>query len=261
MKSPFKYSGGKTKEIPFIETLLPTCYDNVVEPFSGSAAVSFFLEKPSVVCDTRLNNIATFRSIRDNFDDLNDWCERLRGMSQEELKDVYYYQRDEMFDKCETDLDYAKRWIVLRQLAFSGMDRINSKNGKFNAPFGWYKKFTTNLNKEHSEFLKKCVLMNDDFEVALGYANEKSFIFLDPPYYGRNSDYGGDYSENLHKRIYDGIKNISSSFMIVHVDCDMYRDLYEKDFNIVEKEYTYSQNFKGRDNKKSFVKHLYITNY
>ena len=48
--------------------------------------------------------------------------------------------------------------------------------------------------------------------------------------------------------------------MIVQCDDPFYRDRY-KNFTIVDKNYTYSQNFKGRLAKDSKVSHLYITNY
>ena len=265
MKPIFKYSGGKSRELKTIKKLIPNNFNRVIEPFAGSVAVSFGIEKPMVLNDIRHNNMATFRAVQNKeyFEQLMGWVSHLSTLAVDELEKVYYEQRDGMWQKCETDLDYAKRWIVIRQLTFSGIDRINTKTGKFNAPFGWYKKFNCNLSSEHHELLKKSTLLEGDFTQAFDISQEDDFIFLDPPYFKRNSAYGGDYDEKdqqLHKDILDQCKKTKSKWMMVHIDCPLYRELYSE-FNIYEKDFAYSQNFKGRDNSSSKVVHLYITNY
>lgn len=264
MRPIFKYSGGKSKELKKIKSHLPFSFDRVVEPFAGGAAVGFGLEKPMILNDIRHNNMATYRAVqnKESFNKLMEYCEHLRTLDQDQLNTIFYEQRDGMWEKCETDLDYAKRWITIRQLCFSGMDRINTKTGKFNAPNGWYKKFNTNLSIDHHLLLNESILLEGDFEKAFDLATENDFIFLDPPYYQRNSDYGGDYSDedDLHHRIMERCKTTKAKWMMVHIDCPLYRDLY-KDFTTIEKEFSYSQNFKGRDNTGNKVNHLYIINY
>jgi len=263
MKPIFKYSGGKTKEISVIKNLMPDFYSRIVEPFAGSAAISFYFEKPMVLSDIRENNIRTFAAIKStDFEKVFYYVEWLKTLDQLTLKKEYYYQRDEMFDKCVDDVDVAKRWITIRQLCFSGMDRTNNKTGKFNAPFGWYDKFACSLTVAHHNLLQDAILISDDYTMALTASSINDFIFIDPPYFERNSKYGGSYEDNkkFHIKIRDDLRTIKNDWMIVHIDCPLYRDIY-KDFNINEKQFKYSQNFKGRDNTKSKVNHLYITNY
>jgi len=272
MKPIFKYSGGKSKELKLIKQLLPNNFDEikrVVEPFAGSAAVAFGLEKPAIISDVRENNIKTFEAVRDNFDEVFNYIEDIKNKIDEYdessytefLMEEYYRQRDEMFG-CTDPVDIAKRWILLRQLCFSGMDRINEKTGKFNVPFAWYKKLTCNLSKEHSDLLKEWELILGDWCIAYDKATSEDFVFLDPPYYNRNSEYGGDYQDNeqLHIDIAEKFFSSPAKSMMVHIDCPLYRDLY-KDATIYEKPFTYSQNFMARDNSKSKVNHLYIMNY
>lgn len=273
MKPIFKYSGGKSRELKLIKKLLPNNFDEkinrVVEPFAGSAAVAFGLEKPAIISDLRENNIKTFEAVRDNFNEIYDYIENIKKEANnhteekytEFLNGEYYRQRDEMFGTTDP-IDIAKRWILLRQLCFSGMDRINNKTGKFNVPFGWYKKLTCNLSKEHSDLLKTWDLILGNWTDAYDKADKNDFTFLDPPYYNRNSEYGGDYVDNeqLHIDIAKKFFSNPSKAMMVHIDCELYRDLY-KDAIIYEKPFTYSQNFKSRDNSKSKVNHLYIMNY
>lgn len=261
MKPLFKYSGGKSREFSFISKHLPLEFDRIIEPFAGSGAVSFLLEKPAILSDLRENNIKTFIGVRDHYDEIRKYFDTLSVKTIEELEKEYYLQRDTNFGVSEP-VDVAKRWIVLRQLCFSGMDRINGKTGKFNVPFGWYPNFKSNLSKKHSHYLKTCELIHGDWKLAYEKATENDFIFLDPPYYNRNSEYGGDYvdSENLHIEIADWFSKMPGKAMMVHIDCPLYRDLY-KNHTIIEKPFKYSQNFKGRESKGSKVNHLYIVNY
>ena len=260
MKPIFKYSGGKSREAKLITSLAPFAFDRVIEPFAGSGAIAFHLEKPCILGDTRLNNVATLRAVRDNFEEVNSYIEHIRTLNIEDREKEYYIQRDDNFE-VEDDISIAKRWILLRQQCFSGMDRIGKK-GKFNVPFGWYKSFTCNLNINHSKFLKNSELLLQGYEDTFDLVKKDDFVFLDPPYYKRNSEYGGDYDDNaiFHAEIADKFRKTIGKAMMVHIDCPLYRDLY-KDYNIIDKPYTYSQNFKGREAKDNKVKHLYITNY
>jgi DNA adenine methylase len=262
MKPIFKYSGGKTKELKRIKEILPKKINRVIEPFAGGAAVSFDLEKPSILCDIRSNNIVTYRAVRDHFDEVSSYLDTIKSIQDiKELEKIYYYQRDQKF-RTEDPIEVAQRWIILRQLCFSGMDRINKGDGKFSVPFGWYKKFQTSLSKNHRDFLQNCDLILGDWKEAFDKGVEDDFTFLDPPYYNRNSEYGGDYEDNeqLHIDIAERFKNSPSNCMMIHIDCPLYRELYEG-YPIITRSHTYSQNFKGRDNTNQKVSHLYITNY
>jgi DNA adenine methylase len=262
MKPIFKYSGGKSKEIKIIEKYLPQAINRVIEPFSGSAALSFHLEKESIISDVRENNIITFEKVRDNFDEIHSKLDEIKKIKDiKELERIYYFYRDEKF-QTKNQVEQAIRWIVLRQLCFSGMDRINKSNGKFSVPFGWYKKFNCNLDTRHKDFLQKSEIILGDWKVSFDMGEKDDFIFLDPPYFNRNSEYGGDYvdGEDLHIQISERFKNSKSNCFLIHVDCELYRNLYEG-YNIIEKPFTYSQNFKGRNNSNQKVNHLYIYNY
>jgi len=102
------------------------------------------------------------------------------------------------------------------------------------------------------------------FDKTIDEVENGDWIFLDPPYYERNSKYEVDSdagsSETFHIEIFDKIKDLKQPWLFVHLDCDLYRDLY-KDFNIHSNDYFYTQNFKGKGIKNGSVKHLYITNY
>nr|DAO71565.1 MAG TPA: DNA adenine methylase [Caudoviricetes sp.] len=261
MKPCFKYSGGKTKELKNILPL-PEFTGYFIEPFAGGAAVAFALERPSILTDIRDNVIVFYEQLRDNPDEILDTIELWKTMDINEREKLYYTLRDDFYGTSDKMMQ-ALRWLFIRQQVFSGMDRVNS-SGKMNAAFGWYKNFTTNTSMAHSDFLKKCVIKKQSFVDTISQASEDDFIFLDPPYLERNSDYGNDNddgrSEKLHRELADALKTTKAKWLLIHSDCELYRELY-KDYSIKLNGHCYSQNFKGRDNSNSKVQHLYISNY
>lgn len=94
-------------------------------------------------------------------------------------------------------------------------------------------------------------------------ANERDFVFLDPPYdcifsdYG-NKDYKNGFGEAEHRRLASDFKNISSQTMLVIGKTPLTMELYRK-YIIEEYDKNYSVNIKNRF--KSAAKHLIITNY
>ena len=98
MKAPFKYSAGKSREAKLIASLAPIFYDRVIEPFGGSAALSFYLEKPAIIGYTRLNSIFTLRAIRDHWEDIEDYIEHVKQLTIVEREAEYYIQRDNYYN-------------------------------------------------------------------------------------------------------------------------------------------------------------------
>ena len=54
----------------------------------------------------------------------------------------------------------------MRQLCFSGMERYNSE-GKFNVPFGHYKKMSCNLSPDHHNFFTKKATISIQMQLIL----------------------------------------------------------------------------------------------
>jgi len=265
MKPIFKYSGGKTRELKIIDGIIQhQKFKRIIEPFVGGGAFSFHQEKPALISDTRTNNIDVYKAVKDitQFNILVEEIEKIKIITDvEKLEKIYYYWRDEKFNNCNSLWEKALRWIVIRQLCFSGMDRINKKTGKFNVPFGWYNKFNTKLDIKHHNLIKTWDIQECSFEKSIEQSNIDDFIFLDPPYLDRNSDYGSDtHSMDLHKRLFDYLKNTSSKWLLIHSNHLFYEKTY-KNFNILKNDFKYASQWKGRIQKDREVKHLYITNF
>ena len=270
LKPLVKYQGGKARELKTITKRMPKEFNRIVEPFCGGAALSFYFEKPAVLCDTNWEVINLYNQIADNQGQrrITTFMDRLRGKDHDELEQYFYNSRNLINQKHDHDAitlwQRAQSYMIVRQLCFSGMERYNA-NGEFNVPFGHYKKFSWNLTYDNSGryqyMLLKSIILHGDFEQALSLATEDDFVFLDPPYLDRLGYHSGDGGDDLHSRLFSILKDAPYKWMIVHSDHEFYREAY-KDFHIMTKDFQYAQRFgKDKDHTGAKVQHLYITNY
>jgi len=289
MKPIIKYQGGKTKELPLIKQLLPPQFSRVVEPFCGGAAVSFGLGYPALMSDINRDVINLYSVVANAelYPQLQLKVDYLKGLEHDDLERKFYAAREAINQPwdCVDQLQRALSYIIVRQLCFSGMERYNAK-GEFNVPFGHYKKLSCNLSPDHHNFLsKKCVFRYGSFVDLFDQINADDFVFIDPPYLERLGYTEGDGGLTLHEDLLGCLKATQGKWMIIHSDHEFYRESY-KDFNIIEKDFTYAQRFgkeinkseapkidsfiEGENQKKkkplkdhsgAKVKHLYVTNY
>jgi len=265
MKKLFKWPGGKTKELKIIKQMMPKQFDRVVEPFAGAATLSFDLEMPCWVNDIYNDIPILYNVVGDSnlYPILQDHLDEGKDLGKDELVALFYQCRDYLNDRIngKDPLVRAFSFIVERQLAITGMLRFNRK-GELNASFGhgYYETLSHNLTKKHHIFVHdKMKITNMDFESCIKQCEIGDFIFVDPPYVDR-AGYESNFKMDDHIRLCNTLGKTKAKWMLIHVDCEEYRDWY-KAFNIVDNPFQYSQNWGKRINKNANVKHLYITNY
>ena len=262
MKPIVKYQGGKTRELPLIKSLLPKTYDTVLEPFAGGAAVSFALADRCILNDMNDALINMYQQVSHptTFHDIFSHVNWLKTLEHDDLSVEYYKARDYINGRHDDPYTWATSYITVRQLCFSGMERYN-KAGKFNVPFGHYKKFSCNLDWNHMKFLHQSgsSIYHGDFEPIFDMATEDDFIFIDPPYLDRLGYAHG--SDTLHERLVSCMKRSKAKWMFIHSDNDFYRDALS-DYHIFYKQFGYAQRFgKNKNHDASQVSHMYVTNY
>jgi DNA adenine methylase len=279
LKPIFKYSGGKSKELKFINTILPNSYERIIEPFVGGGAFFLSNDKPAIINDNNPLVINFYKVVSDTnlFSQLMEKYNNAsklgldNSQSKEQLRSTsgnlcnLYYEARSCINKNNSnsaDVELAFSFLVVRQLAFSGMHR-QDKNGNFNVPFGWYKKLSSTIKQEHHNKLKDTQINFGSFEESMKNLIETDFIFLDPPYLERAGykDTTGTTSEELHIQLNQILKNTKAKWMVIHTDIPLYRELYSG-YNFISKDFNYSQRFgKDKDHSSADTKHIYITNY
>jgi len=196
---PFlRWAGGKRQLLSTIIPALPADFDfnknRFFEPFVGGGAVMFSLAShqtavqlgaprrkrnlPLVINDVNEDLVATYRTIRENVDDL---VSELRIEAKAITAADYYKMRDRAVS---TDLERAVRMIYLNRLSFNGLYRVNSA-GKFNVPYANLANPTV-LDEARlracSMWLKQVEIRNGSYVAAVTDAKAGDVVYLDPPY-------------------------------------------------------------------------------
>jgi DNA adenine methylase len=254
-----KWSGGKSDEIKEILKYIPSNYNKYIEPFVGGAALYWYLcPSNAVINDVHNELIAFYKSIKDgNILKIKEFMDNNKND-----EDTYYRIRDTY--ETSNDLDVAQRFYYIRKTCFRGMMRYNS-NGKFNIPFGKYDNINYNDLDNHcyEDVLKNTDIYNVSYDKIFElYNDENNFVFLDPPYDSKFTDYGYcSFDREEHKKLANLFKNTKNKCLMIIGKTDFISELYN---GYIKAEYKKKYRFKlhsGRIGDEINTTHLVITNY
>jgi DNA adenine methylase len=216
---PVKCQGIKTKLVPFILSSIewtPTNEARWIEPFLGSGVVAFNLAPPrALLSDTNRHIITFYKGIQSgelNRESVRDFLIS-EGKKLAEQGADFYYQVRERFNTHGSPFDF----LFLNRSCFNGVMRFNSK-GKFNVPFGhkphrFTQAYITKVVNQIGWAAKQMRDKDWEFRVArwgeaLAEARPDDFVYLDPPYIGRHTDYYNAWNESEAVRLATAAKNL-----------------------------------------------------
>ena len=263
----FSYAGNKREEVEHIYNKLDlNNIDTIVEPFCGSCAVSYYIWTQNkdknykyILNDLDNNLIDLLRLIKDgNYKDVEDDVNKKR-------EEILTYGDD--MDKAKKKyLEYIKNGTV--NCYFIGHKYYTLRPGLF--PIKNFNTFNKNIDLSSYpvyEFITTAdiELYNEDANKIIDkYDNDKSFIFLDPPYIAScNNFYSTDTGENIgniyEKLYYKKLNNFKCKIMICHENNWLFKILF-KDYINNDDEYSkkYQNTIKG---KKTTTTHICVKNY
>ena len=243
LAAPFlKWVGGKRQLIPLIVKHLPKNIKDLKysEPFIGGGAVFFHLQpQNAIVNDSNKELINVYNVIKNHLNEL------IQDLKKHENNADYFYHirgldRKDNFQKL-TDIERASRIIYLNKTCYNGLYRVNSA-GEFNAPFGRYK--NPNIVNEPTlkavnKFLNanNIIIRNDDYASTIDEINEKTFVYLDPPYFpiSEKSNFTGyvqggwDMYDQIRLREFcDQLNERGVKFLLSNSAAPFIRDQYKK---------------------------------
>ena len=202
---PIKCQGIKTKLVNFIASNVAwEGKGKWVEPFVGSGVVLLNIQpERALATDSNKYIIQLYKEIQSGkiteilaqqfLEDLGDQLKRKGG--------DFYYEIRSRFNKTGSSLDF----LFLNRSCFNGVIRFNSK-GEFNVPYGhkperFRQAYITKI--VHQITWVRKVLRNKDWEFkAQNWRNTLSdlspddFVYLDPPYIGRHTDYYNSWNDD-----------------------------------------------------------------
>lgn len=229
---PIKIQGIKTKLIPMIKKNVLLSEKTVwIEPFVGSGVVGFNVAPPNAVfADINPHIIEFYNQIKEG--EITSY--RVREFLEKEGEilskndSAYYYEVRDRFNQKHNPLDF----LFLNRSCFNGMIRFN-KDFKFNVPYGhkpqrFSKAYITKIVNQvaHVEDLLKrnnWKFLCQSFEQTIKLANDKSFIYCDPPYIGRHVDYYDSWNEESEITLCQELLASKAEFMLSTWDHNDYR--------------------------------------
>ncbi len=271
--TPFlKWVGGKRQLMPSIVELLPKNIKvlNYVEPFIGGGAVLFHLQpQNAVINDFNEELINVYDVVKNNLNEL------ISDLKKHKNDPEYFYEirgldRSNDFENL-TPVERASRIIYLNKTCFNGLYRVNNA-GEFNSPFGRYK----NPNIVNEPTLKavnkylnnnNVIIRNDDYATVLEELDERTFVYLDPPYHpiSESSNFTGYVQGGWNifdqVRLRDACDKLTEKgikFLLSNSSAPQIQDLYEN-YRVTTVKANRAINSNGAD--RGEVNEVLIRNY
>lgn len=219
---PIKIQGIKTRAIlPIRQNLNWDGRGRWVEPFLGSAVVLLNIEpKRAVVGDTNPHIIEFYKSIQNgilNHESVRLYLER-EGAKLSQTGEDHYYQIRNRFNQEGNPHDF----LFLNRSCFNGLMRFN-KAGEFNTPFcrkperyrAAYITKISNQVKWASEKIngKNWEFICSDWSDLMSNIHPEDFVYADPPYMGRYTDYFNSWNENEASELEQALKTLPCRFL------------------------------------------------
>ncbi len=268
---PIKCQGIKTDLVLWIKSKLPK-YDTWYEPFCGSCVVGFNVRATKAVfSDNNPHLINFYQSIKngeltDNI--ARDFLEQ-EGAKLFESEGAYYYDVRSRFNELKSPLDF----LFLNRACFNGLLRFNSKGG-FNTPFcrkpsRFSKSYITKICNQVKN-VESIIKNNDysfiyqDFTDTIKIANSNDFIYCDPPYIARHSDYFTQWDIEKEKLLYLYLRKSNSKFILSTWHSNRFREneviknIWD-DFNIETREHFY--HIGAKEENRNSIKEALLSNF
>ena len=250
---PLKCQGIKTKLVEWIKDHAILQENGTwIEPFMGSGVVGFNIRpNRAVFADINPHIVNFYEAIKDKkitAGIAREFLEKEGELLSKKGEDHYYEVR-ERFNKGGNPLDM----LFLNRACFNGVMRFNKKGG-FNVPFGhkperFAKAYITKITNQ-IKYVSDALGQYDwkfvcqDFIKTISTASQNDFVYCDPPYIGRHTDYFNSWSETSEQELCDALGETSARFILSTWHSNQYRvnaaiEKYASRFTILTREHFY----------------------
>ena len=220
---PVKCQGIKTRLVPFIlSSIRWNGHGRWIEPFVGSGVVAFNLAPPrALLAETNVHLITLYHDIASGVVTAESVREHLRreGRRLAQRGEEHYYEVRSRFNANPSSLDF----IFLNRSCFNGVIRFNKK-GQFNVPFGkkrarFRPAYVTKIANQVA-YLSNLISARDwvfqvsDWRETLDHVQPGDFVYVDPPYIGRHTDYYDRWTEDDASELFRRLLEIPAGFAL-----------------------------------------------
>ena len=207
IKTFLKWAGNKSSVVNYIRPYMSG--SKLIEPFSGSCAVSLKTQFDSYICnDLNPELINIYKLIQNDVDDfiLKTKEYFLNGNDRE----VFDSLRNKFNSTNDID-EKSYLFLYLNRRCFNGLCRYN-KSGKFNVPFGSYSSpyFPEKEIRDFYDYTKnKFEFTNQNYLKCFEKVDSLTTVYADPPYSAltKTADFsnytGSDFNHKDHIELRD----------------------------------------------------------
>jgi DNA adenine methylase len=230
---PAAYIGGKRQLAQRIASMIEQIpHDGYAEVFVGMGGIFFrrkLIPKAEVINDKSGDVATLFRILQRHYPQF-----------METLKFQITSRREfERLERCDpstlTDLERAARFLYLQRLAFGS--KVVGRNFGVDGSGG--SRFNLNhlgsVLEDVHERLAGVVIECLDWSTFIDRYDRPGILFyLDPPYFGSESDYGaGAFRRDDFARIAERLKALCGRFILSINDCQQVREIFSE-FTLIE---------------------------
>lgn len=243
---PFlRWVGGKQLFVARYGHVLPTPRNRYFEPFLGSGAVFFHLQRrlgrplEAVLGDVNVPLVRSYFGVRADSGRVAEALIKLkRGFDDAATPADYYYALRNRFNEQLPSPD-AALFIFINRTCWNGLYRVN-KRGQFNVPIGRLKGElmlpTENDLVNVAASLARVKLKASNWDTTISSARPGDFIFLDPPYFSDLDKGDTKYQRSRfglreHRLLATRLANLSKrgvDFVLTNSSEQDMRDLYRR---------------------------------
>ena len=261
-RSPVRWAGSKRKLLPQLQHLAPKDYGRYVEPFCGSLCLLVALKpEQALVGDINAELVHFYRMIA--------WRPRVVAELAHSLpadSATYYRLRGVSLATLSAE-QRAARFLYLNRFCFNGVYRTNQM-GMFNVARGQHMGSIPDVSEllAFGRLMRRASVRQCDFEDLVADAGYGDFIYLDPPYAGRNVRDRGEYGLGAFKmadmqRLLSAVHAASdrgAKILLSYADLPEVRRLFEH-WNLTRLDVT--RNVSGFAVGRKSVSELILRNY
>jgi len=276
------YIGGKSKIGKWIVEQYPQDMEVYLETFGGMFWCFYNMDlskypnlKKVVYNDFNPLNYNLFKCVQ-NPSELQRALDGIQvqqlGVSQtpDILREQFNIFQTEVFSSGFTcnvpDYETAAKYVYVLTQVFSGSKPETSSfidlKGKYRAK---YLSFRDKLSKPDwvDHFLKITDVENMDFEdVITKYDSDKTYIYLDPPYWKTENYYSNhDFDREDHQRLANVLKHVKGKFSLSYYDFELLHDWFPDNIYKWEKKSFAKAAAAKKGVKQNLAEELLIMNY
>lgn len=219
---PLKIQGIKTKAIPFIRDSVDwSGAGRWIEPFVGSGVVPFNIKPQSALLgDANPHLIRFYTAIQAGTvtsATVRAFLEQEGACLRHDGQEHYYRVRDR-FNETGDPHDF----LFVNRACFNGLVRFNKK-GRFNTPFcrkpdrfrpAYITKICNQVQRAADSMVGNAwEFVCGDWDEILSEAREGDFVYCDPPYAGRFTDYFNSWTDDDATQLEESLKALPCPFL------------------------------------------------